>query len=491
MICIPLFATTNQGMLDQLRHAETEPVDVHELRLDSLKEPPDLPGLIAASTRPVVATCRSLADRGGFAGSDEERRAILMMAGKSGAAYIDAELKDVPFLAGKIGDAVLIGSHHDFYGTPDNLSERVREMATMPCDWVKMVVTYRKPLDNIRVLEAIRSCRKPVIAIAMGEGGIMTRILGPAYGSRFTYGEPERGFEAAPGKPTARDLALVYRVADLTPETPVFGLLGNPVAHSRSFRIHNRAFSQLGIDGVFIPFLAASAEDFLNTVPNAINLHGLSVTMPHKMAAARWADICSENASRLGAANTLTLTEKGWRANSTDLPAIFETIKAATFDNGINLTGGSALVLGAGGTSRAAALALTLLGCRVTISAIDSDSAWRAASVDGMEWDVEDWNDALHANWDIVANTTPVGMYPNVGESPFPASNWRDGMLAFDVVHNPQETQFLKDAAAAGAIVVDGVQIFLRQIADQFRHWTGEELPKITSLTWRREKPTS
>lgn len=481
MICVPVAAESNHEMLGLLEKAASEPADLHELRFDALKEPPAVEELVAASSRPVIANCRSVREGGSFDGSDAERRGILLRAAKAGAAYIDAEAVDVPHVSGKTGKAVLIASMHDFHGTPDNLIRRIKELGELPANWIKFSVTCRRPLDAVRVLGAIQTAPKPCIGIGMGEEGLVTRILGLAYGSRVTFGSIDASHETAPGQPTARDLVKIFRVKEISLDTPVYGLLGDPVAQSRGYRLHNVAFARLGLDAVYIPFRAASAEEFLAYMPDSINLHGLSVTIPHKPIALQWATLRAEAAERIGAANTLTLTEKGWRADNTDLFGVFEPIKSMTDAAGVNLTNAPALVIGAGGTTRAVGFALSLLGCRITLAARNAEKAWRIAS--RMDWEVEELDEAPHGSWRVVANTTPVGMYPNVDATPFPASAWKPGMVAFDAVHNPPQTRFLRDAAAGGALTVDGVEMFLRQAGGQFRLWTGQDMPRISSLT--------
>ncbi|MCD8351740.1 MAG: type I 3-dehydroquinate dehydratase [Planctomycetaceae bacterium] len=481
MICISVSAESVHDFLRNLEKAGSEPADAHELLLDSIQEPFDVEELVKASSRPVVAVCRSRREGGSFQGDDDTRRAILLRAAAAGAAYVEAEAVDIPHLSGKIGRTTLIAALYDFHGTPDNLIRRIKDLAELPADWVKFCVTCRRPLDSVRTLGAIQTASKPCIGMAMGDEGLVTRVLGQAYGSRMTYACIGAGYETTPGQPTARDLARVFRVNDISLDTPVYGLLGDPVAQSRGYRLHNAAFARLNLDAVYIPFRAKSAEEFLAYMPDAINLNGLSVTIPHKPAALKWATIRAESAERIGAANTLSLTEGGWRADNTDLHGVFEPIKSLTDAQGINLTNASALVLGAGGTTRAVGFALTLLGCKVTLAARNTEKAWRIAS--RMDWDVEELDEAHHGNWKVVANTTPVGMYPNIDATPFPASGWREGMLAFDAVHNPQQTRFLREALAAGAMTVDGVEMFLRQASEQFRLWTGQDMPRISSLT--------
>ncbi len=477
MICISLAAPANSTMRTLLEQAATEPGDLHELDLDAVAEPVDVETLVKASTRPVVAGCLSREAGGNFNGTAAERRDILLRAARAGAGYIKAEAADIPFLSGKTAPALLIATLVDTVCTPAKLFHQVNVLAALPADWVGFTTTHRRMEDGIRVLEAISQCPKPCFGDAVGEGALVTRVLGLAYGSRFVRAHLEpAGRESDSTRPSARDLAGLYRVRELTKDTPVYGLLGYPLSQSRSFRLHNRAFARLGLDAVHIPFQCESAEDFFSIIPGAINLRGLSVTMPHKPAALKWADCANEFARRIGAANTLTLTEKGWYASNTDCSGAFESVKAATSAAGVNLTGLHALILGAGGTTRAVGLALTLLGCRVTVSARNMDKAWDVAGQ--MGWDVEEWEEAPHGNWDLVANTTSVGMYPDLEATPFPSGLWRESMIAFEAIHNPQETRFLRDAAEAGCLVIDGVDMYLRHAADQFRLWTGETMPK-------------
>lgn len=483
MICLPLSAETNRDLKNLLIQAESQPADVLELRLDFLKETPDFSLLLPAHV-PVVVSCRSKADGGFFSGNETERRNILAAAAAAGCEYLEVEAVDLAAVVPHKKRATVIVCMHDFQSTPDDLEQRLDALASLPADWVKFAVTHRKPADALRVLENIRRMTKPCIGVAMGEGGLVTRILGPAYGSPFTYANRDAGFEAAPGVPTAGDLAHIYRVAEISPDTKVYGLIGNPIAQSRGYRIMNRAFAHSDVDAVYIPFMCEDAREFLGVFAGAVNLRGLSVTLPHKVAAMKWADERTMNAQRIGSANTLTLTDDGWRANNTDLPAAFESVKAVVDKLGLNLTGADALVLGAGGTTPAVGLALSLLGCKITLAARNPEAAWRIAAA--LDWEVEDLPTAVKSNWRVVANTTPVGMFPNPDESLFPADNWRPDMLAFDVVYNPPQTKFLRDAAAAGAVTVDGVEMFLRQAGEQFRLWTGKEMPRISALTWGR-----
>lgn len=263
MICIPIIAETNAAVLDLLAAAAGEPADLHELRLDALREPPRVEDLVAASSRPVIATCRSVKEGGHFAGGDRERRDILARAARAGARYLDLEPADLDELRG-VGNATLIASLHDFDKTPDNLTELVLGLAALEsADWVKFAVTPRRPTDNLIVFEALARCPKPAIGIAMGELGLVTRVLGGRFGSRVTFGSLRRGVESAPGQPTARELAEVYRVKRITPSTSVYGVRDDGAAAGANHIECNRRFSELALNAVCLPLAAADTGELL------------------------------------------------------------------------------------------------------------------------------------------------------------------------------------------------------------------------------------
>ncbi len=478
MICIPISAKNDAEALALLARAASEPADLYELRLDHWREKPDVPALIAAAARPVIATCRSRAQGGEFDGTPGERAALLQRAIDAGAAYVDAEEDVLPLLRRTNPSVILIASWHDFGGMPEDLPAVAERLAAAPCDWVKFAVTPSTLSDNFRVLAAVRSSRKPAIGIAMGEIGLASRILGVAHGSRLTFGSLSSGLESAPGQPTARELAELYTVNALTRDTVVYGLVGDPVCHSAGHVFHNRAFRALGLDAVYIPFLCRDLADFLAGAAEEINLRGLSVTMPLKHDALALAGAASGTAAQAGAANTLTLRRGeggGWFAENTDYAAVAGAVREKAQEKGIPLAGAPALLLGAGGAGRAIGAALASLGCRVAVAARGTDKARSLA--DAMGWDALPPDSVRERVWRIVANSTPIGMAPDIDATPFPAELWHAGMIAFDAVYRPRRTRFLADAAHAGALAVDGVDMFVRQGAAQFELWTGRAMP--------------
>lgn len=267
MICIPICGETNAAMLEAMNQAHAEPAALHEIRFDSLREAPDVDRLVKSSSRPVIATCRSVKEGGGFAGSHGERRNILRSAVLAGAAYVDGETDDLDYLdfIGDSGASIRIASMHDFAGTPDNLLDQIHGLADLPAaDWVKFAVTAERFSDNVRVFSALEACPKPAIGLAMGDRGLPSRILGGKFGSRVTFGSLRRGDESAPGQPTARELAEIYRVDSISGKTALFGLAAFKEPGSCRYDFNNEAFIAAGIDAICIPCLTSELHDFLD-----------------------------------------------------------------------------------------------------------------------------------------------------------------------------------------------------------------------------------
>jgi shikimate dehydrogenase len=200
------------------------------------------------------------------------------------------------------------------------------------------------------------------------------------------------------------------------------------------------------------------------------------VTIPHKQAVLASADEADETAAGVGAANTITARDGRLLAANTDLPAAMEAIKDAAvkkWSHGIY--GMRALVLGAGGVSRAIAWGLKREAARVVIANRTFERGKALAEDLGV--DFVRWESLIDARAQIVVNGTSVGMAPKPDESPVEPSLFKKDMVVMDTVYTPRNTKFLKEARSAGATVIDGVEMFLRQANHQFRIWKGRPIP--------------
>ena len=477
-ICVALGLSTPAELA---RAAEREYKDGNtflEFRLDYLPDPFSgievLQHLLANYPDAyVLATCRLKQNHGNFCGSVEKQLSVLSLAAQHGAAAIDLEIESAESvktaLAGLRGSAPVVISYHNFENTPA-LGPVLRRLQRVPADAYKIATTARKPADNLRLIQFAKEHRDlPLIALAMSSIGIPTRVLGPSLGCLFTYAAPSDQDGTAPGQVSARAMRTLFRADRITKQTRLYGVIADPVSHSKSPAIHNRAFQARRIDAVYLPFCVASTQlgDWMKMAA-ALPVAGFSVTIPHKQRILRYLDVIEPLAKRIGAVNTVWRKGGKWRGTNTDTQGILKPLLRH-----LRLAHASVLIAGYGGAARAAAFALTDAGANVTITGRNLASARALAQV--VKADALSLADSLHQRFDVLLHATPIGMHPNVNESLFngkiPAS------LVFDMVYNPHETLLLKRAKAQNCTVIHGAEMLLEQAASQFEIWTGESAP--------------
>lgn len=474
MICVSIARTRHKMVLAEHQALAQRGAKLIELRVDWLSRAPDVPRLLKDRPTPVVVTCRRREDGGKWTGTEDERRTVLRTAIISGADYVDLE-DDIAKSIPRYGKTKRIISHHDFQVTPDNLEEIWAEMAEMNPDIIKLVTTANSPSDCVRVLKLVSESKIPTIGFCMGEFGILSRILCGRYGSPFTYGAFSAEREIAPGQLTFQQMKDLYRFDDITRETKVFGVLGDPIGHSLSPILHNTAMQKIGFNGVYVPIrvtrdqLPKMLDDF-----QWLEIQGYSVTIPHKEAVLAKYPKCEEIVMQIGAANTLFKTPEGWQSDNTDFSAALESLQLV-LPPGDTLEGKRILMLGAGGVARAIGLGVSRRGAALTIASRSSDRARDLA--ESLTCRHITWENRGSEYADILINCTPVGMYPDVNETPF-HSNWmRDEMIVFDTIYNPENTLLLKEAREHRCRTVSGVEMFVRQAAAQFTRFTGQPAP--------------
>lgn len=476
MICVSIGRTRHLMVVQEHKDLAERGAKLVELRLDWLQSLPELNRLIKDRPTPVVVTCRRKEDRGRWRGTEEQRLMILRQAIVAGVEYVDLEI-DVAKSVPRYGKTKRIISYHNFEETPDNIASIHQQMTKLDPDIIKIVTMANTPGDTTRILRLVADSTIPTAGFCMGELGLPSRILCGKYGSPLTYATFSRDRELAPGQIVFEDMRDIYHYDEINRDTAVFGVVGDPIGHSLSPLIHNTALRSAGINAVYIPFripaetLASSLADL-----DWLGVRGFSVTIPHKEAAAKFAHHCNPAVQAIGAANTLFRNELGqWEASNTDYDAALEAILVGLdpqHPDPAKLMGRKALVLGAGGASRAIALALVRSGAMVTISSRTHKRA--TALADELNCTHCSWENRGAVDPSVLVNCTPVGMHPNLDDSPF-AENWlTPGMLVFDTVYNPETTLLIKHARQRECKVVTGIEMFVRQAARQYERFTGQ-----------------
>lgn len=501
-ICVIIGRTRHKMVQAELSEAVKRGVKFIELRLDFLAKAVDFQRLLPLKKCPWVATLRRREDGGRWIGTELERKTIIRQAIVSGFDWIDLET-DIAQEIPRFRNVKRIVSYHNLNETPADLEEIYARMCEQDADVLKLAVTAQTHSDNMRLLNILQSAKKPTVGHCMGDVGFPSRLLSLKFGAPFIYAafNKERGI--APGLPSMDELRRHYNVDHIDADTRIFGLIGDPVGHSYSPLLHNAVYRLAGINGLYLPFRIPRGE-LQSTLQayEAIHIEGYSVTIPHKEGAAILAKQQDANVKNTGAANTLVRKPEGFHAWNTDYDAAYECLQlhSPLGEDGVirSLEQCHALVLGAGGAARTVAYALKKAGAQVIVS---SRTVARAeALAREVEGKAFEWEGRHSTNCEIVVNCTPIGMHPNVDESPIHKGFLKPGMMVFDTVYNPETTLLVRDARARGCVVISGVEMFVRQAALQFQLFTGmpaavnvmrEEMRKALSpLTMKAQAET-
>ena len=229
----------------------------------------------------------------------------------------------------------MIASHHDFSGVPSDLQQIYERLAKTPAHVLKISVQAHDIVDCIPIFQLIDRARREgreMIAIAMGNAGIATRILGPSRGAFLTYGALDDDSATAPGQVNAPKLRSLYHIDQIDDETMICGLIGLPVMHSVSPHIHNAAFAAEEINGVYLPFEVKDIDSFFKRMVDPRtrelnwNLRGLSVTAPHKQTVMQHLDWIDPNAKEIGAVNTVVIENDRLLGYNTDAAGLIEPL---------------------------------------------------------------------------------------------------------------------------------------------------------------------
>lgn len=453
-----------------------------ELRLDLLDEPGTGPVLVRRilARHPetlLIATCRRKANGGSFEGSAQEQVAILGAAVAAGARLVDIEVESVEdspgILDGLRARATTVVSYHNFSCTPA-LRSVVRRLDAARADVIKVATAVDRPTDNLRLLD-ICADRPNAVVSGMGETGTVSRLLSPLRGGLFAYASPDGASvdgvpPTAPGQTTASAARRLFRLAEGSLATKVFAIIGKPIGHSKSPLIHNRAFNATGLDGIYIPLLVEPGDvgDFMELM-RSMPIAGASVTIPHKQAVIPYLDAIDPAAEGIGAVNTLFWKDGKLAGTNTDATGV-----SAPLGKRVRLDRSRVLVVGNGGAAKAAVVALRRAGSRVFVTGRNPARVESLARRHGA--DPVAFGSLGDRSFDVLIQSTPVGMLPDVDGTLFPGRIPAD--VVFDLVYNPLETALLRHARRQGKTVISGIEMFLEQAVAQFRIWTGLDAPR-------------
>ena len=470
-VCIAIRESSTEAALAAARRACAW-ADLVEFRADYIAGF-DVKRLFREKPCPALFTLRARQEGGDYTGPERDRIASIIEAAHAGADFVDVE-----FSAGwktvleNVQPAQMILSYHNFEETPEGLESRLDTMAASGAGILKIATRARRLADNARIACLLKHARArglQVLALAMGRAGTPSRILGGLWGSWATFASLPGGESTAEGQVPADLLLKLYRFRDIGTRTRVYGVLGRPLGHSLSPQVHNAAFEAQRRDAVFIPLEAESVQDFVE-FQRACRLSGCSVTIPFKEQVRAILRSVSATANQIGAVNTLATDGDGWHGENTDVDGFLRPLIGR-----LELSRMRSVVLGSGGAARAAVYALRSQGSSVCIVARNAERARSLA--EDLQAECAPWEELRSIRWNLLVNATPVGMYPNVYESPL-RPECLTGEWVYDLVYNPAETRLLKDAAGCGCKTITGLEMFLGQALRQQELWFGGQGPE-------------
>lgn len=271
----------------------------------------------------------------------------------------------------------------------------------------------------------------------------------------------------------------------ITGKTKLLGVIGDPIEHSLSPVMHNAAIAKLQLDYVYLPF-PIKPEELPTAISGftAIGLTGFNVTIPHKQAIIPLLTEVSPIAKEIGAVNTVWRTETGWNGTNTDVEGFLAPLK----NYNQNWSQTTALILGYGGAARAVVAGCSKLNCaKIQVVGRDSQkltafkNSWQNSQL-AVNLSVHHWEELpdLISNSNLLVNTTPVGMYPHVNESPVNAELMEKlprNAIAYDLIYTPNPTKFLQIAKEQGADAIDGLEMLIQQGAAALQIWLKQQAP--------------
>jgi len=438
---------------------------------------------------------RSQAEGGNYSDSLEQRHRRLAAAARN---YDRVEIEGSTDLSQSLLAQIPIEKRAvAWHGAADDLAElenRFRHLASVPAALYKLVNRTTKiaaelcPLFLLKSLQA--SGRSDTVAYSDGPMGFWTRLMALHLGAPAISGvvpNPSR----TPDQLTVTQLIQDYGLPEVMPIREIFAIIGSPIFHSLSPRLHNAAYGAMGYNALFVPLHVESFDEFWQELVQSrlldslgFPINGMTVASPHKEVALLMAGLVSPMARQAESANVLVRNNGSWRADTTDP----EVIYMAGRERSIRMSQRRAAVIGCGGAGRAIAAALVKSGAGVTLINRGAERGHHAASLLGLPYISLPDFDA--EGYDIVVNATPVGR--DSDEIPFKLEQLKNEAVVIDLVYGSRPTPLVGGTLAREQIAIDGRDVLLTQVLRQFHIMTNREMPaSIASEMLGRRAPAS
>ena len=360
-----------------------------------------------------------------------------------------------------------------WYGRVNDLSQlndRFAQLSSVPAAAYKIVTNAETITEEFLPLSLLKSLnRTDTIAFANGPLGFWNRLVALHLGSPAIFGRVA-GDSAAEMEPTIGKLIADYGLPEVRPANELFAIIGNPIFHSLSPRLHNASYRALNHAALFVPLRVHSFAEFWREFVTSrkldqfgIPINGMTVASPHKEEAVLTAKTVSGMVRQTEAANILVRNNGWWTADTTDPDVVY----------GVSVKKKRAAVIGCGGAGRAIAAALVQSGAGVTLINRGAERGEHAAALLKLPYiPLRDFN---AEGYDIVVNATPVGR--DTDEAPFEVEQLNNRAVVIDLVYGSRPTPLVDTTRARRQLAIDGRDVLVTQVSQQFRLMTGKNMP--------------
>jgi 3-dehydroquinate dehydratase / shikimate dehydrogenase len=474
-VLIAVIAEKNYLAAKQKIQAVSKQVDAIELRLDYFFElnVAKIKQLKKEFSLPMIFTLRKHSQGGLFSNSEVEHLTLIKKLAALEPEYIDLEYDVATEFAIKLKQQhpaiQLICSYHDFQQTPDNLAQLLNNMKHAVYSIYKIVTFAQSTLDCLKMLQFVQAANADtkLTGFCMGKFGTPSRILGAVVGNILHYASVD-AVEVAPGQLSLSDMLNIYHLRTLNSDTKIFALLGNPVAQSPGHIVHNQAFQQLNKNALYVKLNLKPTElkyffDLIKTLP----FGGFSITIPYKQDVIAYLDKIDDHAKSMNSVNTVVINNGKLIGYNTDAKGAL-----AAIENKMKVANKKIVIIGAGGTARAIGHEALQRGAQVVyLNRTVQKARDLAAEMRCAAYGFDDLVTVKTAGYDILINTTPLGMSGHSDALPVPTDFLIPHSVIMDVVYNPVHTPLLKAAQALNCIVIYGYEMFINQAVLQLRLW--------------------
>jgi 3-dehydroquinate dehydratase/shikimate dehydrogenase len=474
VICISINQESRRLALVDMHNAAPQ-CDLLEVRLDRFGMAPDLSGLVAAKPKPVIMSCRRPEDGGHWDGTEAERLAILRQAIVSKADYVEIELDAADQIRRFPPSQRVISYTVKADDGPEDIAERYEEAQTKNADVIKLITLAKTPEEAWPLVQILGKPRLPTVVVGLGKPGLMLTVLAKKIGAPWTYAALEKGMEAYPGQPTARELRQVYGYDDIGHGTRLVGVTGFGEREYCTAALLNGALAHLGLPARCLP-LGVGTVRLFRKIADAVKLAAVVVGREHQEAITEMAAELHPVAAQARAADLVLNKDGAWHGYHTLAPAALAALLAALkAKTGLEdpLRNRPVAIAGLGGAARVLAVELQRRGAGVILAGHDRKAAQQLAQEVGCRHIVFDGlYTMLHDVLLVCADEQAAGR-TGIHPGYLPA-----GMTVMDLTAELRRTPLLREARARGCAVVEPRALFLDQMIAVVRMLTGKEVER-------------